>query len=224
MTHEQTDNRGAHHGTFQVAINRRSYRLEDPLPTARQLLELSGFLPADESVLIQVVESGTRALSNGQTVDLRLTGVETFFAFRTDRVFRFTVDGVGFEWGADGIAEGDLRELARVGADTMLVLLQHDAVDRELVAGDVVRLSERGTEHLVLRGRFVTVCFQDKEYELENRVYTTEELIEVFKVEPGYLLNLRTADCDLVTLTPGQKVHLKDGMHFYSQVPCGGSS
>jgi hypothetical protein len=46
----------------------------------------------------------------------------------------------------------------------------------------------------------------------------------MFPIEAGYLLNLKTEDGELVTLKPGQKILVKNGMHFYSQVPGGGSS
>jgi hypothetical protein len=55
-------------------------------------------------------------------------------------------------------------------------------------------------------------------------VYTTEKLIDIFKVPAGYLLNLKERDGDLVTLKPGQELRVKCGMRFFSQVPGGGSS
>lgn len=78
-----------------------------------------------------------------------------------------------------------------------------------------------GDEHR----RLITVFYgvDDKEFKLKPGVYTTEELIGIFQVPAGYLLNA-LEDGVIVTLQPGQKVHLKEGMHFYSQPPGGGSS
>ncbi|HXI84565.1 MAG TPA: hypothetical protein VNL17_10815 [Verrucomicrobiae bacterium] len=74
------------------------------------------------------------------------------------------------------------------------------------------------------RKHLVEVFFKDVPYELPRGVYTTEELMAKFPIEQGYLLNLKKRDGELVTLKPGEKIRLKRGMHFYSQVPGGGSS
>jgi len=54
--------------------------------------------------------------------------------------------------------------------------------------------------------------------------YTTEELVRVLGVEPGYVLNIVNPHGQLEPLKPGQKIRVKKGMKFVSQVPCGGSS
>lgn len=74
------------------------------------------------------------------------------------------------------------------------------------------------------RKHLVEVFFKDKPYEIARGVYTTEELMAKFPIEEGYLLNLKKRDGELVTLKPGEKIRVKRGMHFYSQVPGGGSS
>lgn len=71
--------------------------------------------------------------------------------------------------------------------------------------------------------KLVKVFLDNAEKEIPRGVYTTEELIAVLKVEPGYLLNLADTD-GLTTLKPHQHIHVKDGMRFFSQVPGGGSS
>jgi hypothetical protein len=70
----------------------------------------------------------------------------------------------------------------------------------------------------------VTVFYKNEPYKIPRGVYTTEKLIDIFKVPAGYLLNLKERDGDLVTLKPGQELRVKCGMRFFSQVPGGGSS
>ena len=209
---------------FRVSVNRTTYTFADPMPGTRQILAAAGFLPADDCVLVQVFDHGTRALGLDETIDLRKHGSETYFAFRTDRVYRFTVDERGFDWGAEKIAESMLRTIAHVAEDEILILQLEDAADRELAPSEEVRLSDHGTEHLVVRKRLVAVLFKDNEYKIPRGVYTTEQLMSLFPIEEGYLLNLVTDDGQLVTLVSDQEIHVKDGMRFYSQVPTGGSS
>ncbi|TAM79643.1 MAG: hypothetical protein EPN47_17735 [Acidobacteria bacterium] len=88
---------------------------------------------------------------------------------------------------------------------------------------DETETSSRNQEHSPLEKDLVTVVFKKEEFKIPEDCYTTEQLIAKFPIEPGYLLNLKV-DGELVTLKPGQETCVKNGMHFYSQVPGGGSS
>ncbi len=117
-----------------------------------------------------------------------------------------------------------LRSIAHVNEDEVIILERQDQPDQELGPEDEVHLADAGTEHLRVEKRLVTVFFKDKPFHIPRGVYTTEQLIAIFPIEEGYLLNLKTEDGELVTLKPGQEIRVKNGMHFYSQVPGGGSS
>lgn len=69
----------------------------------------------------------------------------------------------------------------------------------------------------------VKVRCDGEEFVLERRPYSTEELLQAFKVASGYLLNLARGN-GLEPLQPNQRVPLKDGMEFFSQAPGGASS
>jgi hypothetical protein len=209
---------------FPATINELKYEFKDPVPTARQMLDKADFRPADDCVLIQVLAHGTVGIGLDQMVDLRQPGIEVFWAFKTDRVYRFTVDERGFEWGSSKIKEPLLRMIAHVKPDEVLVLERKDQPDLILGSDDEVNFAEPGTEHLRTEKRLVKVFFKDQPYELPAGVYTTEELMAKFPIEQGYLLNLKTPDGELVTLKPHEKIRIECGMHFYSQVNGGGSS
>jgi hypothetical protein len=211
-------------GRFTVTINGQTIHLGDPVPDARQMLNAANFTPADDCILIQVLAHGTRAIGLDETVDLREPGIEVFWAFRADRIYRFTVDERGFDWGDGSIKEPVLRAIAHIKDDEIFILERQDQPDQELGPDDEVRLADAGTEHLRVEKRLVTVFFKTEEFHLQRGIYTTEQLIAIFPIEEGYLLNLKSEDGELVTLQPGEKIRLKDGMHFYSQVPGGGSS
>lgn len=210
--------------TYSATVNRRAIEFADPSPDGRQILSAAGFDPADEHVLIERLRHGTRSIGLDEPVDLRQDGREAFDAFRSDRIFNFTIDGRGYEWGAPVVTELHLRELAAVSDDEVLVLERRDEEDRDLGPGDEVKLGTAGTEHLRTAKRLVTVYLDGVEKKIPRGTYTTEELIKLLGVAPGYLLNMVDATGQLVTLQPGQHVRVKGGMKFYSQVPCGGSS
>lgn len=218
----ETDVRDRRH--FSASINDQVILFDDSVPSASQMLSAANYCPADECILIQIFAHGARAIGLDETVDLREPGIETFWAFRADRTYRLTVDERGFDWGDPRIKEARLRAIAHVKEDEVIIIERRDQPDLELGPADEVNLSDAGTEHLRVEKRLVTVYFKDKPFHIPRGIYTTEQLTAIFPIEAGYLLNLKTEDGELVTLKPGQEIRVKNGMHFYSQVPGGGSS
>ena len=211
-------------GKFLTTVNDVEFHFADPVPDGGQILGEAGFLPAGDHVLIQLLRHGTRSVGLDEPVDLRQEGTEAFRAFKSDCVFRFTISDRGYEWGSAKITEPELRRIAGVEDDETLVL-ERDGVDKVLDAADILDLGDFGTEHLRISKRFVTVYLDnDIEKKIPGGTYTTEELIRVLDVEAGYLLNVLDAQGKLVPLQPGQTIPIKDGMKFFTQVPCGGSS
>jgi hypothetical protein len=94
----------------------------------------------------------------------------------------------------------------------------------ELKAGDVLDLAHAGTEHLHTEKRLVTVFFENEPREIPRGVYTTEKLKSIFEVQDGYGLEFINHEGQLTPLKPGEKLRVKEGMRFFEQVPCGGSS
>ena len=72
--------------------------------------------------------------------------------------------------------------------------------------------------------KLIEVFIDDVGKEIPRGTYTTEQLLTLLQVTPGYLLNLLDEQGQLQPLQPGEHIHVKDGMHFYSQAPGGGSA
>jgi hypothetical protein len=209
-------------GHAEITVNSRSIRLTDCEPIGSQVLAEAGCEPVDEHVLIQRVKIGSRLISLDECVDLG-PGVARFYAFRTGEVFTFTVNEHGFQWGRPGITEPELREFVGVLDEDVLVQERGDDEPCILGAADRVELCASGTEHLRTERRLATVFVDNIEKHIPRGVHTTEELLVLLQVQSGYLLNLAT-DGGLMPLKPGQRIRVKDGMRFFTQVPGGGSS
>jgi hypothetical protein len=210
--------------SYGTTVNQRAVNFTDPVPDGRQILSAAGFDPADEHVLIQRMRHGTRSIGLDEPVDLREEGREAFDAFRSDRTYTFTLDERGYEWGAAVITEPQLRELAAVAPEDVLLLERQDEPDRQLGPSDELNLGAAGTEHLRTAKKLITVFLDGIEKKIARGTYTTEQLIQLLGVTAGYLLNVVDPSGQLVTLQPGQPLHVREGMKFYSQVPCGGSA
>ena len=210
-------------GKFLTTVNDVELLFANPVPDGGQILGEAGFTPAGDHVLIQILLHGTRSVGLDETIDLRQKGTEAFRAFKSDRVFLFTINGRGYEWGVAKITEPELRRIAGVGDDEVLVL-ERDGTNIDLDAEGIIELGDSGTEHLRTAKVFVTVSLDNIEKKIRRGTYTTEELISVLNVEAGYLLNVLDAQGKLIPLQPEQMIPIEDGMKFFSQVPSGGSS
>ena len=208
---------------FMVSVDDVQLQLTDPVLDGRRILDEAGFGTAEDYVLIQLLLPGTRSVGLDEPVDLRQKASEAFRAFKSDRIFRFTIDDRGYEWGAAKIAEPELRQIA-VADDDGILVLERDGKAVELSAGDIVELEKTGTERLRII-EFVTVTLNN---EVEKRIpggtYTTEDLIRILGVEAGYVLDVLDEQGKLDPLQPEQKIQVKTGMKFFSHVPAGGSS
>lgn len=210
-------------GSFSTTVNGTTVQFSDTQPKGERILEKAGFKPAADFVLIQLKRHGTQSIGLDETVDLTAPGTEAFRAFKSDRIFRFTLNERGFEWGAQKIVEPELRIIGHVLEDEVIIQDRNDT-DIEFKPGDHLDLGEVGTEHLRTEKRFITVFFENEPKKIARGTYTTEQLKNLFGVQEGYVLEVINEEGNLTELKPGKKLRVKDGMRFFEQVPCGGSS
>lgn len=141
------------HGPYKVMIGDASLdfqpvTIRDATPTGRQLLDESGHRPADEHIIFAVLSDGLLdEIPLGESTDLRERGIERFIAFRSDRSFRFLLDGRQVEWGARRISGRTLLALAQADPDKYRVWQQvRGGDDKPIGLKDLVDLDEPGVE------------------------------------------------------------------------------
>lgn len=208
---------------YRVIVNGNEILLNDPVPDGRQILAHADFDPADEHVLIELLHHEARSIGNDEPIELQENRPRTFKAFRSDRTYRLTMDERSYEWGASKIDEPTLRQIAEVEDDQILVLQREDEEDQELGPDDYLDLDGAGTEHVVTKSRLAIVYLDGEPRNVPRGTYTADELVGLLGVEPGYRLNLLKKG-KLVLLEPDEKVRIKDGLQFISQVPAGGAA
>jgi len=219
----QAERRPDKDGNHLTAVNGTAVKFSDATPHGSRILDKAGLKPVSEYVLIRLMKHSSRSVGLDETVDLRAPGTEMFRAFKSDRIFRFTLNDHGFEWGVGQIPEAELRVIGHVRDEEVLVL-EREGQDIELKSGDLLDLTGGGTEHLHVEKRLITVFFENEPREIRRGIYTTEQLKELFGVQEGYILEVINEEGHLTPLKPGKKLRVKDDMRFFEQVPCGGSS
>jgi hypothetical protein len=216
------ENAGKHH--YFYTIDGKRVETSDDIQDARKLLRKAGLDPADDYVLVELFRPGARSIGLDEDVDLAGTEEKEFRSFLTDRVFNFTIDELGYEWGAAKISEIELRDIAVVPAAKGLVLNRRDEEDLVLEEGSIVDLAAPGTEHIHTAKRLVTVFYKDTPFELKPGNYSGAQLSAIFGVPSQYQLDLVKPDGEFEEIEPTKTVKIEDGMHFVSHPPCGQSS
>ncbi len=214
---------GGSDGKIVISVDDVHLEIAGPVLDGGRILDEARLLPAEDYVLIQLLFPGTRSVGLDETVDLRQEGSRAFRTFKSDRIFRFTVDDVGYEWGVAKIPEPELRRIAVVGRDGTLVLARNGKTI-ELDPGDILELGDTGTERLRVVEVVTVYLNTDIEKKIPRGTYKTEELVHVLGVEAGYVLDVLDEQGNLEPLQPGQTTQVRAGMKFFSHVPAGGSS
>lgn len=138
----------AHGNRFRIRIDEEFFMVDDPIVTGQQLLETAGKFPVDEHLVFQVLQNRQiEEIRLDEAVDLRQGGIEHFMIWRSDRSFRFVIDGRRFEWGAPLITGLKLKQLTEVDPATHDVWLEvRGAEDRPINDDEKADLRGEGVE------------------------------------------------------------------------------
>lgn len=126
----------------------RPVRIDDPVPTGRQILEAAGVRRIEEYLLFLVLSNGElEELRLDETTDLRGGGVERFLIFASAESYRIELDRKVFEWGACAISGRVLKRLAGVDPATYGVWLEvRGGEDQPIGDSELIRLDGKGLE------------------------------------------------------------------------------
>ncbi len=131
----------------------RAANLNDPVPSARQIIAAAGGHPVEEFIVIAWSKDGDLAeIDLDDSTDLRGLGPERFIVAKSDRTFRFEIDSRRHEWPERQISREAL--LAIAGQDTEKFSVWQELrkkADEEILAGQSASLDPEGVE------RFYTV-------------------------------------------------------------------
>ena len=149
---------------FRVRIDDNRFYVADPVITGRQLLDAAAMFPVEEFLIFLKLRTGLlEEVRLDETVELRRKGVERFLTFKSDRSFRFLLDGRRFEWGADLITGLTLKNLAGADPDHYGVWLEvRGDKDRCFRDDEFVNLGEEGLERFYTKELTIVVNGREK--------------------------------------------------------------
>ena len=212
---------------YNENLDERDARFHEQATTGRQLLQALGIdgQDADATVIVKQVASGeTAEVRLDEVIDLALAENHRLFIMKSDRMYRFVLDGGQMEWPRADIDEALLKMLSRTRGDVE-VIQELAGGEKVIGEGERISLAPTGVEHFKVRhlSKDVIVEYNEKPESIPRGVYTTEQLKTVFKVDAGYVLDV-VRGIEFVELSPGDEVRVHNGQKFFSHAPCGSSS
>ncbi|EJM62343.1 hypothetical protein PMI30_04660 [Pseudomonas sp. GM50] len=217
------------HGPYKIQIGNegldyRTLVIADPVPTGQQVLEIAELRPVDDYLLFQVLSNGRlELLSPSETTDLRQAGIEKFLAFKSDRSFRFFIDGHAQDWGGQRISGRTLKQLAGVDAQKYDIFLVIPGDDDELIEDrDLFDLARPGVEHFAAVEINIKVFVNTLPVFVHSRNLSYWDVVRLAfpDAEPGPNSHFTVTYAkghegnSLTNLVDGQHVRIKKGMHF----------
>lgn len=213
--------RSFHFTIADAALQRRQLEVASQRPSGAEILAAAQLTPPDEHVLLAI-------MPNGDFEDVRLgehppDGVTDFIALRSDRLYRFMLDGRQLAWGLPSISGAILEKLLGAQAEAVEIVLRgKDGSERFIGRDGEVRLDDTGTEHLVTRPRGFVIFINGKRRTTTKASLSFEELIALAFENPPtgegvqftiqYTRGPETSPAG--TLLEGQSVKIKNGMEF----------
>ncbi|WP_421793659.1 multiubiquitin domain-containing protein [Hydrocarboniphaga effusa] len=217
------------HGPYRVKVgdaelNYQDVVIPDPVPTGQQILDAAKLRPTLQYSLYQVLTNGLlEELRPDETTDLRANGVERFLAFRSDRSFRFQLDGRVFDWGFTFISGRTLKKLAGVDIQATDVWLEvRNDADRLIDDKEFFDLSAPEVEKFYTAQRKLTIIVNGRKKNVEKTELSFKEVVllafpdAVFDDKTVYTVTYAEGPRENPegTLVEGRSVKLKNGMVF----------
>lgn len=145
-------------GPYRVMVGDALFRfqpvtLENPVHTGHDLCGAAALDPPHHHVVFLVQTDGLlEEIRMEESFDLR-EGVEKFLAFRSDRIFRFLINGAEYDWGGVFLTGATILKLAKADPATTGVWLAdpEGGEGRQIGPSELVDLSEPGMEEFVTR-------------------------------------------------------------------------
>jgi hypothetical protein len=170
-----------------IVVDDQEFPVRDPVLTGRQVLEIAGKRPADDFIVYWLGKTYVlQDLGLEKAVHIHQHAVERFLTFRSDRSYRFEINGQREDWAAPTINEATLRMLGKVGEDHRVFLERKDEPDHMLDHGEFVDLTAPGIERFYTEQVItITVVNEDNGHEFKlhgrNRDTVAHMIEEMYK-------------------------------------------
>ncbi len=168
-----------------VVVNDTAVPIHDHTPIGRQILNAAQLHPIDDYALLQLnVDGGLEEVAPDEAIKLNPANQTIFFAFRTDRLFYFTLNDRKYPWDAT-IKESMLRKLANAQEDVDIWLMRADQPDKMILNGELVNLTGDGVERFYTRAKIWQLDVQGIIIDLTTSTIVVAKALELAGINPN---------------------------------------
>lgn len=205
-------------GRFSFVVNQQTHHNADAQIEAEEALTQSGHDPADQHVLIEIKDRGTDSVGLEQKISLK-NRVPVFRAFLSDRIYRFAVEGRGYEWGLATINEAELRAIHGIAPDKVFSLDREDG-DALIDDGADIDLEAPGAERLnVVKRRDVEIKVNTKPVQITRGWHTGAQIkaaaiAQGVAIQPDFVLDLEGEGGATRIIGDDDRVFIRGGERF----------
>jgi hypothetical protein len=162
------------------SLSFRQVDIHDPVPLGRQILLSAGLQPVVDFSLFAVLPGGDfEDIRLDETFDLRGKGAEKFIAFRSDRVFRLTVNERSVQWGKPAISGAALYALAGSPEGQAVFLDTRGGQDRLIEPDELVDLDAPGVERFITAVATYEIIVNARPRTVNHREVTYEQIVQL---------------------------------------------
>lgn len=208
--------------------------IDDQNPTGRQVLNLFSKRPADEYILLMLVHPGRLLVVElDRAIDLPPGEVGRFFAFQSDRIWSWSIDGQRFAWGAETISSDEIRLIADIPEGKSVFLEKRDVPDEQLNRNSEICLDDTGLERLYSKIQEWELNVQGVVISVSSPTILVKHALEKAGFDPnsGWIvilkkkglpkeqvslddeIDLRTPGIEKIRLTPKEIINGESGFH-----------
>lgn len=157
----------------------RTVHVGHGMPTGGQILEADDLVPDETYSLFAILQTGEfEEVPLDVPFHLQERGAERFVAFRTDRLFKLSLNHRQVQWGRPEIAGAMLYDLGHAGEGDGVFLVSKDGSRRLVEPDELVNLAEPGIEHFLTAPRTFEIIVNARPRTVMTRKVTFEEIVQ----------------------------------------------
>lgn len=191
----------------------------DATPTGRQIAIASEQGDPTELIVLHWLSNGlVDEVGPDESVDIQVDA--RFIVVRSDRTYRFELDGLRNEWPAPLITGATLKRLAHASHKLEIYQEREGQADAELEDEDHVRLDVEGVERFYTRkAKVLTIYVNNNAVSIEKGRYTGAEIKQIaitqgIQIQADFLLSLIKDGGGEDVIGDNDPIKIKDGMRF----------
>ena len=161
-------------------LEKKDILFSDPKVTGQQVVELAGYFPAnDHLLLVRKPNNMLEEVNLREIIDLSKQEDNTVFLFKSDRFFYVEVNERRYPWGEKYLSKSAIRNLGNIPEGHNIFLEQRETSDLLIDDCSIVNLDEKGLERIYSVEQELKIIINGRPLKVETGELTFLELVKL---------------------------------------------